>query len=272
MIRSILLSALLLWGCIAATTKQPGDRIIPYPFAKDSFLVRINNLAAGAGPSDTVHVVYYADESLKSGKQMGKLIDEYRDQLTKKNYVFVGIAHFGQYRVKRRRDFIAPSVKTDHGYKGVSDSYGQADSFYFFLKHTVMPAVEKDFEGRIIRRSFIGHSLGGLFATYLLVKDDSLFSNLYALSPSLWIDDYHILEYESLHQAKLRERKKQFWISCGSREDLNRIESGVKRMADTLQKRAYPGMLSHVKIYEGETHNSSVEPALREIVSGFIKE
>jgi predicted alpha/beta superfamily hydrolase len=272
MIRVFSVFVLLAWGCIAHTKKQPGDIVVAYPFAKDSFLVRINDLAANAGPGDTIHVVYYADGSLKSGKQMEAIIEKYRTELSKKNYVFAGIAHFGQYRVKRRRDFISPSVRTAGGYKGSSDNYGQADSFYYFLQHTIMPLAEKKFSGHIIERSFIGHSLGGLFAAYLLVNGDSLFNNLYALSPALWIDGYHILDYESSQQDKLNKLEKNIWISCGSRETFNRIKTSVDRIRDTLHKRKYTGIGYTVKMYEGKTHNSSVGPTLEEIAGVFLKE
>ena len=268
---SILLMTFVAWGCVAPTARQPGDTVLPYPFAKDSFRIRINDLATDAGESDTIHVVYYADGSLKSGTQMENRIDEYRSGLNKRNYVFVSIAHFGQYRVKRRRDFIAPSVKTAGGYRAVSENYGQADSFYSFLAQTIIPLAEKKFSGHVIERSFVGHSLGGLFATYLLVHDDSLFSNLYALSPSLWIDDYYILQDESRQQQRLNRSKKNFRVSCGSREDLNRIEAGVRRMGDILQKRNYPGIHYQVKVHEGKTHNSAVEPALKEIFDDFVR-
>src|SRR6202008_2705663 len=118
---------------------------------------------------------------------------------------------------------ISPSVKTTNGYAGRSDEYGQADSFYHLLKKEIMPAVEAGFSKHPVKRSFIGHSLGGLFATYLLVSRDTLFHDLYALSPSLWIDDYHILHYECLQQDQLTKSQKNYWISCGSAEKLNKI-------------------------------------------------
>lgn len=257
---------------MAATKKQPGDAILPYPFASDSFLIRVTNVANHVKQGDTVHIVYYADGSLKSGKQMEELIGENRNELGQKNYVFVGIAHFGQYRVKRRRDFIPPSVKTNNGFAGVSHNYGQADSFYHFLRHGVIPVVEKQFSGHVVERSYIGHSLGGLFATYLLLNDDSLFTNLYALSPSLWIDGYQILDYESTQQDKLSGLRRNLWISCGSRETVNRIRHSVSRFSDTLNKRRYPGIHYQVRTYEGKTHHSSVGPALQEIIATFWKE
>lgn len=261
---------LVICGCVAHTARQPDDIVLPYPPANDSFLVRMHDLAANARASDTIHIVYYVDGSLKSGKQMEELIAKHKGDLLKKNYVFVGIAHFGYFRSKRRRDFISPSVKTEAGYAGVSDDYGQADNFYNFLRNTIVPLAEKKYSNRIVTRSFIGHSLGGLFASYLLVNGDSLFDNLYALSPSLWIDGYHILDYETLQQDRLSNLKKNVWISCGSNETLNHIKTGVRRIEDTLDTRKYPGIRYQVKVYDGETHNSSVAPALADIFKSFL--
>jgi predicted alpha/beta superfamily hydrolase len=243
--------------------------IIPYPAAKDSFLVRINDLTTNAGRHDTIHIVYYVDGSLKSGKQMQGLISQNSNELSKKNYVFVGVSHFGYFRSKRRRDFIPPSLKTATGYKGVDEDYGQADNFYSFLKNNILPLAEKQYAGYTISRSFIGHSLGGLFAAYLFVNGDALFDNVYALSPSLWIDDYHILDYERTQQDQLRNLKKNVWISCGGSETLNRIKAGVGRIEDTLVTRNYPGIKYSIKIYDGQSHNSSVAPTLKDIFKKF---
>lgn len=227
-------------------------------------------MASTASKRDTIHIVYYADGSLKSGKQMQELIVQHSAALSKKNYVFVGVAHYGYFRPKRRRDFITPSVKTEAGYKGVSEDYGQADNFYSFLKNEIIPLAEKKYAGYTISRSFIGHSLGGLFAAYLFVNGDELFDNVYALSPSLWIDNYHILDYENEQQDKLRKLKKNVWISCGSSETFNRIKAGVDRIEDTLVKRQYPGINYTIKIYDGHSHNSSVAPTLNDIFNRFL--
>lgn len=256
-------------SCKAQTKKQSGDIIIQYPYATDSFLVRVTNLTENPRPSDTIHIVYYSDGSLKSGKQTEKMIEKYKNGLLQKKYVFVGIAHFGYFRPKRRRDFIPPSVKTDKGHIGKNENYGQADTFYQLLKNKIIPSAEEKFSGYPVKRSFIGHSLGGLFATYLLLNGDSLFNNLYALSPSLWIDDYRILEYENSRQDKLMNVRKRIWISCGSGETLNKIRRSVRKIEDTLVVRKYPGIYYRVKVYDRETHNSSVAPALDDIFKEF---
>ena len=265
----IFILVISLCSCNVHTKKQPGDIIISYPVANDSFLIRSVNLAVNAGPQDTIHIVYYSDESLKSGKQTKKMIEKYRTGLLQKNYVFAGIAHFGYFRPKRRRDFISPSIKTTNGYIGRNADYGQADTFYHLLKNKIIPVIENEFSGHPIKRSFIGHSLGGLFATYLLVNNDSLFNDLYALSPSLWIDDYHILDYEYSQRDKLMKVRKNYWVSCGSSEVLNKIRSSVGKLGDTLVMRRYPGIYYRVKVYDSETHNSSVAPALDDIFRGF---
>jgi predicted alpha/beta superfamily hydrolase len=269
--RLIIILPFILAACTVNTQKRPGDIVLPYPVAQDSFLIHITDLSGNANREDTIHYVYYSDESLKSGKHMEELIDAKREQLLKKNYVFVGFAHYGSYRVKRRRDFIAPSVKTDKGYVGESPTYGQADTFFAFLKGTILPLAENKYNGHPVQRSFIGHSLGGLFATYLLIHDDSVFHDLYALSPALWIDDYEIMEKESFNKDRMMGYSKNIWISCGSNETINRIRRSVATLEDSLEKRKYPGIHYSVKLYDGENHNSSVMPAMKEIFAIWVK-
>jgi len=272
MYRLIIILAFILAACTVNTQKRPGDIVLPYAVANDSFLVHITDLSANAKKGDTIHFVYYPDESLKSGKHMEELIEANRGQLLNKNYVFVGIAHYGSYRVKRRRDFIAPSVKTDKGYVGESPTYGQADTFFAFLKGTILPLAENKFNDHPVQRSFIGHSLGGLFATYLFIHDDSVFHDLYALSPAIWIDDYEIMEKESANKDRIKSYSKNIWISCGSNETFNRIRRSVATLEDSLQRRNYPGIHYSVKLYDGENHNSSVMPAMKEIFASWTNE
>lgn len=269
MFRFIIILAFIFVACTVNTLKRPGDIVLPYPVAKDSFLIHITDLSANANSDDSIHFVYYSDESLKSGKHMEELIEANKEELELNNYVFVGFAHYGSYRVKRRRDFIAPSVKTDKGYVGESPNYGQADTFFAFLKSKILPLAENKFKGHPVQRSFIGHSLGGLFATYLLIHDDSIFHNLYALSPALWIDDYEIIEKENADKDRMMGYSKNIWISCGSNETINRIRHSVATLEDSLQKRQYPGIHYSVKVYHGENHNSSVMPALKEIFASW---
>lgn len=271
MFRPLLIFSLLLAACTVNTQKLPGDIVLPYPVANDSFLVHITDLSGNAKAEDTIHFVYYPDESLKSGKHMEELIELNREELQGNHFVFVGLAHYGQYRVKRRRDFIAPSVKTEKGFMGESANYGQADTFFAFLKETIIPLAETKFKGHSIQRSFIGHSLGGLFATYLLIHDDSLFNNLYALSPALWIDNYHILKKESMDRNRIMGYNKNVWISCGGNETINRIRRSVANIEDTLEDRKYPGIHYTVKVYDRENHNSSVMPAMKEIFASWVK-
>jgi hypothetical protein len=270
-LRFIPVFSLILIACTVNTQKRQGDIVLPYPVANDSFLVHITDLSGNAKAKDTIHFVYYPDESLKSGKHMEELIEVNRERLQGKHFVFAGMAHYGQYRVKRRRDFIAPSVKTDKGYIGVSDTYGQADTFFSFLKGTIIPLAETKFNGHPIKRSFIGHSLGGLFAAYLLIHDDSMFHDLYALSPALWIDNYQILKKESEDKERIRSYDKNIWISCGGNETLNRIRRSVSNIDDSLKNRNYPGIHYTVKIYDGENHNSSVMPAMKEIFANWVE-
>jgi predicted alpha/beta superfamily hydrolase len=103
----------------------------------------------------------------------------------------------------------------------------------------------------------------------LFLYNDSLFQDLYALSPSLWIDDYHLLQYESQRGSQFEEFQKNYWVSCGSAEKLNRIVGGVKRFSDSLERRNYPTVRHRATIYKGKTHNSSVGPALEDIFTSF---
>jgi predicted alpha/beta superfamily hydrolase len=143
----------------------------------DSFDIHINLPAGYETLQESYPVVYYTDANLKSGKKLRAAIAAFNKEQPLKA-IFIGVGHFSNYRVLRRRDFITPFIK-DSNDSLVSDekNFGQSENFYLFMKEELIPYVEKNY--RITsNRSYIGHSLGGLFAFYCLFRKERLFNNI----------------------------------------------------------------------------------------------
>ena len=70
---------------------------------------------------------------------------------------------------------------------------GGASSHATFIRTVVFPHIEKNYRASNERRPFIGHSLGGLLGSYILLTQPDMFSSYVIGSPSVWFDGNFIL-------------------------------------------------------------------------------
>lgn len=254
---SILFLSFVVLSC-GQNPSTPPTNIIYSAKVKDSFEIYIN-APQNIDTATQLSVFYYMDANLKSGKKLRELIGrpEFSDRVGRT--VFVGIGHIGNFHVLRRRDFILPEINYGDT-AGTSVNYGQTENFYQFLKTELVPLIGSMYKTDPNNNSILGHSLGGLFAFYCLFKNDTLFRNIYALSPSLWVDDYSIYRFNHLTQDSLN--KKNLYFSCGGLEIFNRIKAGTNEMDRFLHKKNYPCLSYKYEIHSFKTHNSQVERSL----------
>ena len=137
-------------------------------------------------------VVFYFDANLKLGEQLRSKLDA-KDG----NAIFVGIGHIGNYRIKRRRDFIPPHIANSISIESNNPNYGHADELNRFIEKELIPYVNTNYPNNG-EYSLIGHSFSGLFIYYAFFQDKALFKNYVSLSPSLWVNSSNVFEYEEL--------------------------------------------------------------------------
>ncbi|TAE98890.1 MAG: alpha/beta hydrolase [Runella slithyformis] len=103
--------------------------------------------------------------------------------------IIVGIA-----TVDRRRDFTFPTtIKED---LKTYPTTGHSDQFISFLETELQPFIEAKYKTNN-DKTIIGQSLGGLFATEVLLKKPTLFNKYIIISPSLWWDNGSLLNQTS---------------------------------------------------------------------------
>ena len=242
---------------------QDADLAIYSASVKDSFDINID--VKEATPGNPYHVVYYLDANLKSGKIFKQLIKEYGDSLNQ-NTLFVGIGHRGRYDVKRRRDFIPPVLIKDSVSESGNPDYAHANAFYAFMENELIPMIESGYSVHK-ERTIIGHSFGGLFAVYCMLKQKPLFNRYIALSPSIWVNDYNILEYEEQYYKTTGNITAYLFLSAGSNERINKIIPGVRKMKQVIDMRKYGSLVLEYKEIPGASHNSQVEKSLNYLLT-----
>ncbi len=103
--------------------------------------------------------------------------------------IVVGIA-----TVDRRRDYTFPTTIEED--KKRYPTTGHSDKFIGFIEEELQPFIETKYKTNK-SKTIIGQSLGGLFATEILLKKPTLFNKYIIISPSLWWDNGSLLNQNS---------------------------------------------------------------------------
>ena len=151
---------------------------------------------------------------------------------------------------------------------------GEADRFLNFLENELLPAVKQRFQIDFNRLGLYGHSYGGLFTLFALHKKPSLFSDYFAISPSVWWAEGWLVE--KLKQTSLANISAGVLVAVGSLEkplpsdDKTRFEKLLHRnmigraqeVAQVLQRKSHGGFMCDYKLIADMDHGTVVFPAI----------
>lgn len=141
---------------------------------------------------------------------------------------------------------------------------GGAPEFLDFLRSELVPQIESEFHADPDDRALMGHSFGGLFATYALLHNDGLFERFVIASPSIWWDDRTILDTEAAYAAEHDALDARVFLSVGELEETTSgfpMTSDMTNFARTLQSRDYDGLELGATVFPDETHLSVIGAA-----------
>jgi predicted alpha/beta superfamily hydrolase len=217
---------------------------------------------AGFHPDSTYRLVFFLDANLRSGRLLRRMLttDEFNQSLQR--IIFVGVGHTGNYRPRRRRDFLLQEKKNEGRVDRIY-ARGQADRFYSYLREELYLSINSRYKIDPEKVSLLGHSYGGLFVVYCLFQQEPLFSNYFALSPSLWVRHHSIYKYNKIDSGFLN--KKHLYFTAGTREQLNKILPGTKRLKKYLDSSPFRGLDYEYTTWKRKKHFSALEPSLRKI-------
>jgi predicted alpha/beta superfamily hydrolase len=174
--------------------------------------------------------------------------------------ILVAIAYPGAatnrevYKKNRTRDYTpayAPSGGYGTEYQKVS---GGGPKFRAFIASELVPLIERKFR-TTGDRTIIGHSYGGLFATYVLLTEPALFKRYIIVSPSLWYANRVALTMEdAAAQSGIRPDARVFF-GVGSLES-SVMSDDLTEMYRRLRSRNNPRLQMTLRIFDAERHNS----------------
>ena len=152
-----------------------------------------------------------------------------------------------KYAANRTRDY-TPTVLAE------DPQGGQAQAFLAFLRDELIPMIDRRYRTDASDRGLGGHSLGGLFTTYALTHEATLFRRYWLGSPSLWWDRQ--LAFRWLDTAAAPIAGSRVYLSVGELEGDIMVEP-MKRMAAGLKAR-FPRLDVVSTVHPGYGHLSVV--------------
>jgi predicted alpha/beta superfamily hydrolase len=159
------------------------------------------------------------------------------------------------YKLNRTRDY-TPVYAPDGGYGAEYQKVsGGAEKFRAFIAKELVPYVERNFRVDPVDRTIIGHSYGGLFATYVLLTEPALFKRYIIVSPSLWYANRIALTMEEQAAASGPRPNARVFLSVGELED-STMPNDLTALFKKLKSRGNPSLELTLRIFEGERHNS----------------
>lgn len=133
---------------------------------------------------------------------------------------------------------------------------GGAANFLNTLEYDLIPFVESHYK-TAHDRGLSGHSLGGLFAGYCLLKKPYLFERYGINSPSFWWNNSEMAQNEALFANQNNELRAKVFFSVGSAEDVI-MRRAFTAFTNAIKSRNYKGLTINIKIFDDETHLSVV--------------
>lgn len=252
---------LLALSCSNAVT-PPVDteaHVLHSAIVNDDFDIRIKKPDTFHKDS-AYHLLIVADGSMGLGQYVLGNNPDWKATVPS-NCIFVTIGHRGSGHQKRNRDFIPSDAG---GYK--SENFGRADRFYLFLKLELLPFVSERFTS-FKSKSFIGHSLSGLFSLYAALKNESLFDHYFAISPSVWANKKELLKIEE--STKTKQLSANIHIYIGSLEVFNKVLSSSKEFYKNIKSRGHKRLNVSFHVVNGKNHFSIRKPVIDMILARF---
>ncbi len=142
---------------------------------------------------------------------------------------------------------------------------GDAGNFHKFIKHELIPFVEKTYHADPARRILVGHSYGGLFALFGLFTTPDLFNTLIIGSPTLSYGNRFTFQQEEAFAQEHRKLPANVYLYVGEFEEslTNQTVTDTLRLAAILQGREYEGFSLVKHVFPDQNHCEVAAPGFQ---------
>ncbi len=217
----------------------------------------------GRNSDEKYPVIYHVDGNAYFDQIATTVEGLYRKKRISIEPIVVGIGYGNAYLMDslRYRDYTYPAVKSEEG-----EVSGGGKEFYDFITQEIIPKIDSTYRTDTSNRTLMGHSLGGYFTLYALLRTTSKssgFRNFVAASPSIWYGDHYLAnQFESLSTSENRLRNANIYISFGELEldDFSRLN--FINLSESIKTRDVNRMAT--KIYKKMEHMGTAAPSFED--------
>ncbi len=157
----------------------------------------------------------------------------------------------GAYR-NRARD-LTPSLDTIN-HPELRNAGGASD-FFRFLHDRLIPFVDSQYRTVPSPRGLMGYSLGGLFASWVLLNHPGTFNRYLLGSPYVRWDNWLVLRQEAEYAAGHDSLAARVY-SCSGTDDF--VLPDFAKLRERLESRKYAGFEYTAEVFPGESHTSAI--------------
>lgn len=204
-------------------------------------------------PDKTYPVLYVMDGDYVFGLATG-LVPTLIGEREIPEMLVVGIAYnsissWDEFSRQRERDLLPPDFRD-----APPDS--RTPQFVAFLKQELFPLLETEYSASPNERALYGFSAGGFFALYMLLTQPGLFRRTIAASCTWSGADSYLLACEQQYVDQPLHPSADLFLAVGGLEEGQL--PGFTMLVERLQKRNYPGLRLHAKVFRSEKHGAGV--------------
>jgi predicted alpha/beta superfamily hydrolase len=217
-------------------------------------------------------VVYHVDGNVYFDAISSSLKRLIKKKKVASDAIVVGIGYQNAYVMDslRERDYTYPRAVP-------ADSFpvsGGGESFYRFIVMELMPHIEMTYRVDTTNRTLMGHSLGGYFVLFALLKetkDNSVFDNFVAASPSIsYYNDYIPKQFRDLRYQEKDNRKTKLYLTIGELEIDEDPTDGFKNFDRILSALEFIQLKS--RVYRNMEHMGTAVPSFEDGLEFMLSE
>ena len=138
--------------------------------------------------------------------------------------------------------------------EGYADRSGGAEQYTQFLRDELMPALQKKY--RVSPYTVVtGHSLSGLYTSYLATHHSDFINAAISVSPSLWWDDFTLINDIKAAEQEAEKPAVRWFVSMAN--EPNEMAESYERLLNVLEAKPELAFNWESKQFPNETHDST---------------
>ncbi|MBL4773360.1 MAG: alpha/beta hydrolase [Alcanivoracaceae bacterium] len=144
---------------------------------------------------------------------------------------------------------------------------GNADKNFSFIEKELLPYIDQNYKTNDYK-VLAGHSIGGLFVTYVMLNHHEVFDDFIAISPSLWWEGEAVKRNTEKEFAQKKQLPTNYYVSLADEQGM-----GVHGFVELMQSKGPRSLNFKFKYFPDESHGSVGLPtykwALKDIFTDF---